>query len=456
MAKVQFPDPIKYLINGSNPALFGEISDEITMNYLVLYDSLVPAHGLIEPKELAGKIQRIYKSYKDGTVYIIAGDTGYVLNLDGKITPIFTLAISSGYIQIAENNNSQLGITTGSALYIYNYSTATPPVTRLTQVPVTPSGFTLNNPCTIVNIDTIFFVGDSVTSTVQWSNANNGLVWASASNIKFQSNADNIQSLAEIDRVLFIVGYYTVERWIVTGGNQLLTRDNYFLKKYGIYEINSFVSKQNMFIGIFSGVGGDVSVRMFEEGNFSELTSPGMIKAILNSGNVLNADLYEIDSILYYQVTCEKMSFIFNFLTKTWTHNTNLFEQVVFYNAMNYVGEGNYLYKIDPYNTQQQKYRKCPNAFIAPNFKRFTVDTIQIWYTNPGAYHGTIDITAQVNGSNNNTAVAQRPITGKTAWGVAQRNFNSDFFQFGLSFSTYANVYIRGLSADNEIPEGMG
>lgn len=448
MAKIAFPNPIQFLIDGSQPSLFPEVCQSITENYLVIEGCLVPSHGKTKAQSLGGAIQKIYKSTKEETVYLIAGNAGYVLNTLGTLDKTFTLLLSLGDIQIDENLNSELGITTGSAYYVYNYSTHT-----LTLVPsVDTNGFIIVNPCSIIMIDTIFFIADSKTNTFQASAPNNATDFTTnfANNrFQFTSRPDNIQTLAQSDRTMFVIGFNSVERWVVIGGLQLLNRDNVFLLSYGLYDKKSFADKFNMFAGIFASKDGDTKVQAFRSGQegFTTISTPGIVKQMLAAGAVVNADLYEIDSHLFYECVFAKGSFIYNFTNNKWTNSTSPFEQVVFFNSINYAAAETHLYQITPYTNDQLKRRITIPAFISPKYDRFNINQCFLWFSNRLLEKGEVFIGAILDGVGR-IVIQQPEIDGENYYAVVSREFNIDCFQFALVLETYLNIKWRAFSAE--------
>ncbi len=439
MAKSPLHNIIEYLINGSGPSLMEAVSEELTQNFLVIEGCLFPFHGKIKPISLNGRIQKIYKSWREGTVYVFANNVAYTLSSLGTLSISFRVPSSSGYIQVDENNNNELGITTGTALYVFNYGTGV-----LTQIPtVTSDGFLLKNPNSIICISTFFFIADAYTGQIQISAANAGTVYNPVQLINFTSNADNIQTLAQVERVMFVIGDYSIERWTITGNTGVVTRDDVFLEPYGVYDINSFVNKLNIFIGAFASKEGGIFFKKFENGRLETIASPGMTKRILASGNIVNSDVYEIDSYRYYEVATDSgQTFIYNLTTNKWTETTSGFEQVVYFNGAFYGAYKDFLYTLDLYNTQELKKRYCPPAFPDADYDRFTMGQFYIWFTNPKAVSGKMGMYASVDGVTDMTDY-QQDIDGSNYYSVVSRAFNNDCFQFGLKFETYLNVIIR-------------
>ncbi len=443
MPKTYLHNATRFFLNGSGPSLFKEVSDESAINYLLIDECLVPSHGKINPSQLPGPIRKIYQSQKDATVYLVCGASFCRMNSDGSIETLFVMTKTQGDIQIAENENSEIGITTGNSYWVYNYST------QASTLVGAEYGFTLANPNSIVCIDTIFFISDAFTSRFTASQPNNALLWTPAQVFAFDSKPDNIMTLAFVDRVLFVIGRVGVERWVVIGGEQLLNRDNVFLLAYGLYDKQSLADKFNMFVGIFAAREGQPKVQLFQ-GNgqgYQELSTPGIVKKMLASGPLINSDLYEIDSHIYYEAYFQNGSFIYNFKNKSWTQATNGFEQVVFVNGSTYAASGSNIYTVTPYDNDQLKTRRSPPAFPDQKFGRFTIGKCSCWYSNAKAEAGEVLIFSNRDGVTDDV-IDRVNVDGQEYYSLVSREFNTDCFQFSLIVQTYLNIKWRAFSAE--------
>ena len=79
----QIPNSQKLLINGSNPSLFPEVSNEETLNFLVVDGVLVPSHGRIEESSFGAPVDGAYKSDQTNKWYVVAGEGFFEVNNQG-------------------------------------------------------------------------------------------------------------------------------------------------------------------------------------------------------------------------------------------------------------------------------------------------------------------------------------------------------------------------------------
>lgn len=445
-ANAVIPDQTNWFIGGSQPSLFQEISNCSTENYLVMEGSLVPSHGKGSAiTSFNANVDRTYKSNKTGNVYVVAGTTGYYVDSSLKSDSIFSIPKTLGTIDISENLNGELGISTGSAFYDFDYLTGD--IVEVTEA----MGLTITTPIACACVDTIMFVGDGLTSTIQASKPNNAKDFTNNQTFKFESKADNLVSIGVIDRTLFFIGETIVERWVVSGGDALLSRDNVFLYEYGLQSKLSFANDVGRFVGLFTTKKGGLQVACMMAGSeqFVNLTqnNAGLIKKIANSGRVINATIYEIDNYVYYELTTQTRSFIYNFTTQTWTESTSPFTQVQ-YIGTTYCGTYlNTLYPITLYENDQFKRRLTQPTFPNEKLKRGTVGQIKLWYNNINLEKGIV----KIGGTRDQIdfiAEDNEIIDGQNIFACVSRCFGMDYFQFSMLIETYLNIKWRAIDSE--------
>jgi hypothetical protein len=472
----QTMDLKEYFINGSNPSVLSQVSKEMTLNYLLFEDCMVPTHGidLESVQELLGEINYIYKSPFYG-VYVFTLNLVnqnyeidiYFLNSSGELENIAGPFLSSGIVQVAENNaepNTQIGFVTGLGYY-YMVDNV------VTQIPQGEDGFTFATPSSIIMIDNIFLVSDFDTSGVQATAANNATEFQENVIFYYQSDPSKLISLARSERVVYFIAQYGIERWTVSGGLQLLTRDSVYFESYGIYFSKSLSAKLNYIVGMFSSSDGDPKVIVYIEGSDKEniISTAGIVERMLSMGDCISSDVYEIDSYVYYEVVFDGVgvidfatgqqitypngySFIYCFNNGEWTESTQPRTQVCRFNGINYAGTSNKFYKIKKYWNDQTKYRVMPNGFFSKDFKNFTVGVTRFYLTNPQndvipPEERLVQIGYSVDGTMKGLQKEQE-IVGNSYYSWVTRAFNVNNFQFSAILYTNTNVYWRAATAD--------
>src|SRR5579859_1332678 len=138
--------PLK-IVGGVHYGRYPKISQEETWNFIISDGFLVPYAGYKNVATLAAGSQGrgLYRSIRSGLMYAAVGFSFYSINTSLEVTlltsPLNQFLTNSGDIYIAENNNSQLCITDGQYVYIYNYSTGVFEKLTSTQFPFQAPGY---------------------------------------------------------------------------------------------------------------------------------------------------------------------------------------------------------------------------------------------------------------------------------------------------------------------------
>lgn len=437
------PNTTQLLIGGSKPSVFTSVSDESTINLLVVEGVLSPGHGKF-PSDVStvDNIDKIYKSDKSKLIYLVANEVFYQFSNTGVLKELFSIQDTLKNISFSENLNKEISITTGKALYFYNYQTGS-------SGEVTSSnGLKITTPVHSVMVDTITFVFDGLTSQFQASSVNSATDYTNNKTFEFETKPGNIVAAAVIDRTIFVIGENNIERWVVVGGDQILQRDNVFNIDQGLLEKNSFSNKLDMFAGIFTSKDGGAVISYFSRG-FSDLkpiSSAGILKKILNSGEVVNSDIYEIDDQVYYEITFDSYSYIYNFNSEEWTESTSPRNQVFSISSKYYTSYKNYVYIMSLYNNLEKKIRKTSPVFWGKNLSTFTLGHVRFFFSNPNLEKDDVFISGSSDGVTNVVEWSEK-IDGQNFFSCVSRLFNNTFYQFSFLIETYSNVIWRTMSA---------
>lgn len=357
---------IEYLTQGTAPAVETNVSNAEMINYIVLDNVVYPGHGKIFPIASPGKSRAVYNSSSQNCLYVVNADEFGCLDEIGIFSLLGRINTKNSNVSIAVNPASQVLIADGDSCYVYSVSPKS--FFNLSTIP----SFSITNPVSAIMVDTIFFVAGG--RQVQASEPNNGLAWDSDT-FAYESGEDEIVALAVIDRVIFFISQFNIERWVINQstavGAPLLVRDNVFLIESGLTDSKSFVNDFNIAIGLFSSRSGGDGVRMLTRGSndLIDLTTPGLIRKMRSMGEVDSATLYEITGIRYYEITFKSSeqvlhSFIYNFSNKKWSESTQPSQKVGSVGNVSYAANGSNYFRISEYrNNLVKKIRTSPVNF---------------------------------------------------------------------------------------------
>ena len=449
----KYIDATEYLMGGSNPHIFPWVSSEETTNWLLLEDCLAPSHGKKEypdnpnyPIIMTGNVRSIYRSVSTGNVYIAAGDKISRFTSDNQMTEIGNINSNTSPVFFVENQKNQILIIDGTSAYVHNTSTGV--FTKLTEA---DNKFQIEQPNSVFVINDIAFVGNSLQiGQFQPSNFNDFLLFQENEYLVFEGEPDVIMAMGTIRKNAFIIGKNHIERFVTTpNGAALMAPDQVWNAPYGLVSSSSFVNKFNMIVGLFSNKQGSTQVRMLSDDSDSiqTLTTPGVMKDILEQGDVLNADLYEIDGLRYYELAFKDKSYIYNFNYKTWTYSTSPFEQVVFYNDIHYGARGYQLFELDYYNNTELKTRIIkPLKYLN---QRFSIGESEVFIYNKGLYNPsgpTKKLMFSLSTDNSLfTFIKESQFNEKQYYQPVSFFPQFDGYQFSLKIQTKENIQLSAL-----------
>lgn len=435
-------------ISGSSPSIFTETNDSTCLNLLAIDGVLAPMHGFKKKiGSIVGKISKIYKSDKSKNVYFEASGSLYQLDELGDINLIASIEETLGNIAFSENLNNEITITTGKAVYSYNYQT--------NSSEKVVNGLKITLPVHNVMVDTITFVFDGSNSTFQASKPNSSTDYTNDKTFVFETKPGNIVAAAVIDRTIFVIGENNIERWSVIGGDQLLQRDNSFNIDNGLLQKNSYVNKLDMFCGIFTAKDGGAQISYMARGMFSlkAISSPGILKKIINSGTVLNSDIYEIDDQVYYEIVTDGGSFVYNFNQDSWSESTQARQQVVEIKNIYYAANNDSIYEIDLYKNDQEKIRKTPFLAESKLIRPFTLGHTRFFYSNKNLEKGNVYIGGTQDGINY-VVEHKASCDGSKPFAVASRIFNLDCYKVAFMLRTKLNVIWQYVTCQATVNQG--
>jgi hypothetical protein len=358
------------MMQGTMPSVFPEIDSPELVNYLVIEKYLAPRHGKGDSIGLPGEVKATFRSSETNEVYLVAGKLFGRINEVGVFTQLGELEDDGKCVSIVENKNDQILITDCSNAYIFNTQDSS-----FSKLDLTINEFDIQNPVSAVMDNLIFFVAGG--DKFQASKVNNGLSWEIGQQFTYTPGEDEIKALAIIERVIFVIGQFSIERFVFNNnplGDDLVLRDNVYLLKEGLSEPLSFVNKLNMAIGIFSSRHGGAAVKIMDKRSpeLINISTPGLIQKMFTFGKVDSADLYEIKSLRFYEITFVKVlsgkkiyhSFIYNFSNQTWSESTSPFQKFSLINGIPFAFFLENAFKVKFYENDLVKRCRTPNMSL--------------------------------------------------------------------------------------------
>lgn len=378
----QFPVNI---VGSSTFGRYPKISIEKTYNMFISDNFIVPYSGYeiaINATQFAnGKEGRAaFTSTKFEKLVLVIGQNVYLVKIDynlqfGKVNfsqviQIGTLQTQTGVVYIAENNKPQIGISDGTAFYLYD-PTLTPSFQTI------PLNFT---PGYLTFHDTYFILAASndntytppANNTWRLSGQNDGTSWPSTSgNVGLlQTKPDNVQAVVRFPskgNMIFVMGSIVTEAWFDTGAQLFpYQRNNQFNIDYGCIQAATVAYMDEFVVWLAQNEKSGAIIVYSDGGMPKKITTDGIdyLFATLQDPQDSQAFLYRQDGHLFYHINfySDNLSLFYDFTSDKFYHasdqNLNYFiaSEVAFYNNQYYFVSKNNgcLYAFDTtFNTYQ-------------------------------------------------------------------------------------------------------
>ncbi len=370
----QFP------INIVGSSIFGrypKISIEKTYNMFMSDNFMVPYSGyqiaigsanFFNAKEGRG----VFTSTKFNKLVIVSGANVFFATIQysqefekvifSQVIQIGTLQTQTGVVYIAENNKPQLGISDGTAFYLYD-PTLTPSFQTIA-LDFTPGYLTFH--------DTYFILAATGTNTWRLSGSDDGTTFpnASASVGLLQSKPDNVQAVLRFPskgNMIFVMGSIVTEAWFDTGAQLFpYQRNNQFNIDYGCLQPATVAYMDERVVWLAQNEKSGPIIMYSDGGMPKKITTDGidyMFSTLQNPADS-QAFLYRQDGHLFYHINfySDNLSLFYDFTTDKFYHacdqNLNYFiaAEVAFYNNQYYFvtkNNGN-LFTFDTFFTTYQ------------------------------------------------------------------------------------------------------
>lgn len=355
------------------------ISDQWLVPYAG-YQIAIPAADFNNSKE--GRA--IFTSTKFNRLVVVEGQNVYLVEINysqsqervifSQVNMIGKLQTASGVVYIAENNKPQLGISDGSAFYIYDPTVS--PSFKSIPLGFTPGYLTFHDTYFILaaSNDTTVpgFGGAAVNNTWRLSASNDGTIWNNTSStIGFlQTKPDNVQAVVRFPskgNMIFVMGSIVTEAWFDTGVQLFpYQRNNQFNIDYGCLQPATVAYMDELVVWLAQSEKSGPVIMYSDGGMPKRISNDGIdyLFATLQNPAKSQGYLYRQDGHLFYHINfyADNFSLFYDFNTQKIYHacdqrlNYYIAAEVAFFNNQYYFvtkNNGN-MYALDTVITTYQ------------------------------------------------------------------------------------------------------
>lgn len=355
-------------VNIVGSSIFGrypKISIEKTYNMFMSDNFMVPYSGYAIGITAANFInaiegRAIFTSTKFDDLVVVEGNSVFLVNItysqaQEKVTffqvfKIGTLQTQTGVVYIAENNKPQIGISDGTAFYIYDPTLS--PVFQDVPLTFTPGYLTFHDTYFILAASNDTFYSPPANNTWRLSGQNDGLTWNndSASIGLLQTKPDNVKAVVRFPskgNMIFVMGSIVTEAWFDTGAQLFpYQRNNQFNIDYGCLQPATVAYMDEFVVWLAQNEKSGPIIVYSDGGMPKKITTDGIdyLFSTLQDPENSQAFLYRQDGHLFYHINfyADNLSLVYDFSTQKFYHacdqNLNYFiaSEVAFFNNQYY------------------------------------------------------------------------------------------------------------------------
>ena len=355
-------------VNIVGSSIFGrypKISIEKTYNMFMSDNFMVPYSGYaigITAANFINSIEgrAIFTSTKFDDLVVVEGNSVFLVNItysqaQEKVTffqvfKIGTLQTQTGVVYIAENNKPQIGISDGSAFYVYDPTLS--PVFQAVPLSFTPGYLTFHDTYFILAASNDTFYSPPANNTWRLSGQNDGLTWKndSASIGLLQTKPDNVKAVVRFPskgNMIFVMGSIVTEAWFDTGAQLFpYQRNNQFNIDYGCLQPATVAYMDEFVVWLAKNEKSGPIIVYSDGGMPKKITTDGIdyLFSTLQDPEDSQAFLYRQDGHLFYHINfySDNLSLVYDFSTQKFYHacdqNLNYFiaSEVAFFNNQYY------------------------------------------------------------------------------------------------------------------------
>jgi hypothetical protein len=336
----QFPINI---VGSSTFGRYPKISVEKTYNMFMSDNFMVPYAGykVAVPSSQFnnGKEGRaIFTSTKFDKLVVIIDANVYLVTVNfsqqkqrviyDQVIFIGSLQTQTGVVYIAENNKPQLGISDGTAFYIYDPTLT--PVFQTVPLNFTPGYLTFHDTYFILAASNDSFYSPPANNTWRLSDSNDGTSWPSTS-FKIgllQTKPDNVQAVVRFPskgNMIFVMGSIVTEAWFDTGAQLFpYQRNNQFNIDYGCLQPATVAYMDEIVVWLAQNEKSGPIIVYSNGGMPQKITTDGIdyLFSTLQNPQDSQAFLYRQDGHLFYHINfySDNLSLFYDFITQKFYH----------------------------------------------------------------------------------------------------------------------------------------
>lgn len=345
------------IVGSSTFGRYPKISVEKTYNMFMSDNFMVDYAGYaiaVPSSEFGGATQgrAIFTSTKFNSIVVVMGSNVYLVNITFsqsqqevtffQVFRIGTLQTQTGVVYIAENNKPQIGISDGTAFYIYD--PALNPSFQTVPLDFVPGYLTFH--------DTYFIMPAMGTNSWRLSASNDGTSWPNSQQKvgALQTKPDNVQAVVRFPskgNMIFVMGSIVTEAWFDTGAQLFpYQRNNQFNIDYGCIQPATVAYMDEIVVWLAQNEKSGPIIVYSNGGMPEKITTDGIdfLFGSLQNPQDSQGFLYRQDGHLFYHINfySDNLSLFYDFNTKRFYHasdqNLNYFiaSEVAFTNNQYY------------------------------------------------------------------------------------------------------------------------
>lgn len=241
---------------------------------------------------------------------------------------IGSLQTTTGVVYIAENNKPQIGISDGTAFYIYDPTLS--PVFQTIPLNFTPGYLTFHDTYFILAASDDNFYSPPANNTWRLSASNDGTSWPSTTNKigLLQTKPDNVQAVVRFPskgNMIFVMGSIVTEAWFDTGAQLFpYQRNNQFNIDYGCLSPATVAYMDEIVVWLAQNEKSGPIIVYSNGGMPQKITTDGIdyLFSTLQNPQDSQAFLYRQDGHLFYHINfySDNLSLFYDFITQKFYH----------------------------------------------------------------------------------------------------------------------------------------
>ena len=355
-------------VNIVGSSIFGrypKISIEKTYNMFMSDKFMVPYSGYslgITANNFLDALEgrAIFTSTKFNELVVVDGANVFLVNIVYSQTQemvtffqvfrIGTLQTQTGVVYIAENNKPQIGISDGTAFYLYDPTLS--PVFQAIPLNFVPGYLTFHDTYFILAASQDNTYSPPANNTWRLSGQNDGTTWSSDSSSVglLQTKPDNVKAVVRFPskgNMIFVMGSIVTEAWFDTGAQLFpYQRNNQFNIDYGCLQPATVAYMDEFVVWLAQNEKSGPIILYSDGGMPKKITTDGIdyLLSTLQNPEDSQAFLYRQDGHIFYHINfyTDNLSLVHDFTSDKFYHacdqNLNYFiaAEVAYFNNQYY------------------------------------------------------------------------------------------------------------------------